>query len=461
MFGGNSGGGFNELLQEAAKIKGAQMATMRTEFDSWPSFFQNTLFHGQSIDIVKEGRKLPCKERLESAKKVKDEGTAFFKKLDFNSACTKYEYAIAMVHYVYPNRDDWKKRGIKDEDMETVDYIGDKDSSKEDRDAIKSLKTKLYTNIATCHFQSKNWALSVRACNYALRFNENNVKALYRRAMSNIKSPSAGGVEINSALDDLKKAYKLEPDNVSVKRELLRLKKTLKKQKLTDKSNYSGLFERGEICLDETTEKRIQRKQVKSQQIANENNAVLEQIQMWKRQAEALEKDGKTKEADALWEKYYDAMKVVEKFNAENAKRKEDFEQRKVENMNFLNPSEEMIQDAKKNGIDLTDPAIQSYMAELQNRKTNGESLESDFLDGKKENTLGKAKDWKQKAKKNTRMDDDDENNAMNTSILPSGRMFSFWFIIFFAIFLGRYYKMFSILIFGKQDDDDEMLTVE
>ena len=89
MFGGNSGGGFNELLQEAAKIKGAQMATMRTEFDSWPSFFQNTLFHGQSIDIVKEGRKLSCKERLESANKVKDEGTAFFKKLDFNSACTK------------------------------------------------------------------------------------------------------------------------------------------------------------------------------------------------------------------------------------------------------------------------------------------------------------------------------------------------------------------------------------
>ena len=30
--------------------------------------------------------------------------------------------------------------------------------------------------------------------------------------------------------------------------------------------------------------------------IHNENNAVLEQIQMWKRQAEALEKDGKTKE---------------------------------------------------------------------------------------------------------------------------------------------------------------------
>ena len=40
MFGGNPEGGFNELLQEAAKIKGAQMATMRTEFDSWPVFFK-------------------------------------------------------------------------------------------------------------------------------------------------------------------------------------------------------------------------------------------------------------------------------------------------------------------------------------------------------------------------------------------------------------------------------------
>ena len=85
--------------------------------------------------------------------------------------------------------------------------------------------------------------------------------------------------------------------------------------------------------------------------IHNENNAVLEQIQMWKRQAEALEKDGKTKEADALWEKYYDAMKVVEKFNAENAKRKEDFEQRKVDYLSEIDALEsELKQQLQKHG---------------------------------------------------------------------------------------------------------------
>ena len=121
--------------------------------------------------------------------------------------------------------------------------------------------------------------------------------------MSNIKAPSAGGVEIDSALSDLKAAFKIEPNNSSVKRELSRLKQSLKKQCLTDKSNYSGLFERGEICLDETQEKRIQRRQDKSQKIADENRAVIEQIQLWKRQAESLEKEGKVEEAKLLWEK--------------------------------------------------------------------------------------------------------------------------------------------------------------
>ena len=50
----------------------------------------------------------------------------------------KYEHALAMIHYVYPNRKRLEESLIKDEDMETVDYIGDKDSSKEDRDALKN-----------------------------------------------------------------------------------------------------------------------------------------------------------------------------------------------------------------------------------------------------------------------------------------------------------------------------------
>ena len=43
-----------------------------------------------------------------------------------------------------------------------------------------------------------------------------------------------------------------------------------------------------------------------------------------------------------------------------------------VEDIDFLNPTQDMIEDAKTNGIDLTDPAVQSYAAELQVRKMQG-----------------------------------------------------------------------------------------
>ena len=62
-------------------------------------------------------------------------------------------------------------------------------------------------------------------------------------------------------------------------------------------------------------------------------------------------------------------MKVVKKFEEDNVKRKAKFEAGNVEAIDFLNPTQDMIEDAKKNGIDLTDPAVQSYMAELQRRK--------------------------------------------------------------------------------------------
>jgi hypothetical protein len=40
---------FNDLLQKAAHIKGEAMKSNRRKFDSWPKFFQNTMFHGNEV----------------------------------------------------------------------------------------------------------------------------------------------------------------------------------------------------------------------------------------------------------------------------------------------------------------------------------------------------------------------------------------------------------------------------
>ena len=42
-FGGNNS--FNDLLQQAAKIKGAQMEKERKKFEKWPEFLKQSLTH--------------------------------------------------------------------------------------------------------------------------------------------------------------------------------------------------------------------------------------------------------------------------------------------------------------------------------------------------------------------------------------------------------------------------------
>ena len=90
MFGGNPEGGFNELLQELQKSRGYKWQLCGRSSIVGQFFFQNTLFHGESIEVVKEEDHIENALRtkdISTVKKVKDEGTSAFQDLDFNTAC--------------------------------------------------------------------------------------------------------------------------------------------------------------------------------------------------------------------------------------------------------------------------------------------------------------------------------------------------------------------------------------
>jgi tetratricopeptide (TPR) repeat protein len=363
MFG-NGEGGFNGLLQEAAKIKGAQMATMRTDWDKRPQFFQNTLFHGQSVQVVKDGRKLPCAERLKLVHCLKTEATKLFQEKKYTDALVKYEHALAVVHYVQPNRDDWKTRGLLDDDLDIVDYSGDATTTDEEKAKLNTLKSVLYSNIGTCHFllDRNDRKLTIAACNYALQQDDSNVKALYRRAMSYIEAPTSGGMELGFALRDLKKAFNLDPSNQRVRKELHSLKIALKKQKETDRSNYTGLFDRGEVCNDENEETYRARQQAKRKRQQEENRQVIKQIEGWKERAAALERMGRVEEAAKFRAKYEEGKSVIDKWEKERL-------DAAANEMDFNNPSQQMIDDAAQHGLDLNDPAVRKYMQQMHEER--------------------------------------------------------------------------------------------
>ena len=68
---------FGNIMQHAMKIKGAQMEQDRKSFETWPLYFQNTLWmQGAAIEL----REKPLEERLTETAKLKEAGNEFFKK---------------------------------------------------------------------------------------------------------------------------------------------------------------------------------------------------------------------------------------------------------------------------------------------------------------------------------------------------------------------------------------------
>ena len=133
---------FSDLMSKAVKLKGHQQAKLRTVFDSWPSYFQHSLF---MQDSVISARALPFQERLSTALMMKNKGNEHCGKGDMEEAIAEYEKALAVFVYCENQDVNWKNKGIEDKDIRVTEYI-DQDVVGQER--LDALKTACYLNIA-------------------------------------------------------------------------------------------------------------------------------------------------------------------------------------------------------------------------------------------------------------------------------------------------------------------------
>jgi hypothetical protein len=141
---------FADLMSKAVKLKGAQQAQLRTVFDSWPQYFQHSLFMQES---VLSARELPFPERLRAAEDMKTSGNTKFAADELEEAVAEYEKALAVFKYVVNTDPGWKKKGIEDVDLRVFDFsCSDRGEEHEDRDGnqrkLNALKLSCYLNIA-------------------------------------------------------------------------------------------------------------------------------------------------------------------------------------------------------------------------------------------------------------------------------------------------------------------------
>ncbi|CAE7477477.1 FKBP70 [Symbiodinium natans] len=356
------------ILQQAVKLKSAQMNEKRKTYETRPFFVQHTLFHGEKEDF-KAWRQLPFDEKKVISERLKEEGNDLFKKGSWMDAVEKYEEAASLVHYYWSTDANWRKnnRGIDDDVLKLVDDLG---GTEEDARWQRKHRALCALNLAACKQKLDKFDEAIIACDVTLELDPDNVKALYRRAESRIRPTKATAYDHDIAIKDLAKANALDPSNQTVERLLVRLRGERRVQREKDAKTYTGLFDRGQIYDKVAQEARLAKASTKTggsllasgatyEDLEQRISEISDQDPIEKRiqDAELLRdlyvRNGKEDEARQLNDQIKQAKKVV----------KDNVEQPKID---WSNPPPELVEDAKKHGLDLTDPVVLQELKRME-----------------------------------------------------------------------------------------------
>mmetsp|Transcript_2324 Transcript_2324/g.3296 ORF Transcript_2324/g.3296 Transcript_2324/m.3296 type:complete len:415 (+) Transcript_2324:277-1521(+) len=191
----------------------------------------NLLFECELLDFgpkKKEKWEMTSKEKIEEAKKLKEQGTEKFKNKEFSKAAELYEEASTYVE---------KFSGDAASDSSAEDEIESENDKTINHDEAVNILLSCHLNAAQAHLSSKQWVNAISSANKALSIEENNIKALFRRGSARRHS----GL-FDEAKRDILEILKIDETNIAAKKELFLIKEAVKAAKKKEKATFGGLF---------------------------------------------------------------------------------------------------------------------------------------------------------------------------------------------------------------------------
>jgi len=167
-------------------------------------------------DFVKEkpSWEMSNQEKIEAALKTKDKGNEFFKDGKYKAAIKKYKKASSYVDYDHSFTDEEKAQA-------------------------KPVRVTVHLNTAACNLKLKEYRTCIENCDKALKIEDNNVKALFRKGQA-----LSALYDWEDAERVFNKALEIEPQNKEVQRELTLLKRKMAEQNKKEKIRYANMFAR-------------------------------------------------------------------------------------------------------------------------------------------------------------------------------------------------------------------------
>ncbi|CAK8569432.1 unnamed protein product [Lathyrus sativus] len=168
----------------------------------------------EMIDFIKEKApwELNNTEKIEVARRKKEEGNLLFKSGKYQRAAKKYDKA--------------------------ADFVSEDGSFGDDEQKLaKSLRVSCWLNGAACCLKLNDFAGAIKLCTQVLDVEFHNVKALYRRAQAYIETGDFLLADI-----DIKKALEVDPQNREIKVLKMKVKQLQADSDKKDAKLYENMF---------------------------------------------------------------------------------------------------------------------------------------------------------------------------------------------------------------------------
>uniref|UniRef100_A0A3Q2PVB3 Peptidyl-prolyl cis-trans isomerase D n=1 Tax=Fundulus heteroclitus TaxID=8078 RepID=A0A3Q2PVB3_FUNHE len=171
--------------------------------DAHPDFPEDSDIDFKDVDKV-----------LSAAEDVKNIGNVLFKNQDWKAAVNKYKKALRYL-----------------------EASGELLDEEEEQKKLEPTAVSCFLNTAACKLKLQLWEEALESCDEALELNQENTKALFRRAQA-----WQGLKEQNKALADLKKAQGIAPEDKAIINEMKKVQLKIQEEKEKEKKIYAKMF---------------------------------------------------------------------------------------------------------------------------------------------------------------------------------------------------------------------------
>eukprot|EP00658_Telonema_sp_P-2_P070254 TRINITY_DN59824_c0_g2_i1.p1 TRINITY_DN59824_c0_g2~~TRINITY_DN59824_c0_g2_i1.p1 ORF type:complete len:330 (-),score=57.53 TRINITY_DN59824_c0_g2_i1:277-1266(-) len=222
---------FGTLMQQATQLKAAQLRDKRPEYESAPDYLRVSVSHKGKVVAA---RGADPEEALSSSMEWKQAGNAAFADDRLMDATVEYSNALSVWQWFEADSNEGMKMVKR--------WCSVPPGSAAE---VSRVVTSLFLNLAMCSLKLHRWEDTIFMANLALSHDPKNVKALYRRSMARIGKDTTADLEF--AVEDLKKAGELAPDDPQIRSALAMHSKVYRRQLKSDKQTYGGMFTRGDL----------------------------------------------------------------------------------------------------------------------------------------------------------------------------------------------------------------------